>query len=254
MWNEAKRGEEREDLFGEEYAPSTAGTAAAWPAARCPAAEAQGDDRALLRAALERRWPAARAAEVSERLFAALGDLLAVLSAPAERLRAIPGLGAAAAPGLERALREAARELSAALRRQRPKLDSVDRALSYLAVVAPAAGEAAEGGGLRVLYLDAEGRLMADEHLRPGPGEPPAVLPVDVVHRGLQLKAAGMVLAHRHEGAGEMPGREEIVQTHHIQGLAQAVGIALHDHVVIAGGKQLSMRRLGLMPGMLRVG
>lgn len=247
MWVAAADGGSQDGPSRHEGAPAKAKRRGGAAAAPVPMGEAEG--REVLLAVLARSLPPARALSVGEAILSEFGDFAAVLAADPERLRAIPGLSDEAA-GLLAALQVAAREFAEALRRNRPVLNSVDRVLSYLSI----AGGADTERGLRVLFLDAEGRLMADERLSTPQGEPAAVLPVDVVRRALQLQAAGLVLAHRHRADQAMPDKDDILQTHHIHGLAEAVGIALHDHVVIAGGTPLSMRRLGLMPGMLRVG
>lgn len=216
-------------------------------AGRPPQAEADPLGRALLVSVLSHAIPPGRAATAGEAILAEFGDFASAMAAEPARLQAIPGLGEAAA-ALLCSVQAAAQELAAARTRNLPVLNSFDRVQAYLAI----ARSEEEKVELRVIFLDPESRLLADECLSAPDGEP-AEVPGNLVRRALEWRAAAMVMI-QHRPAGEaMPDDEEILRTHHIHQLAESVGIALHDHVVIGRDTQVSMRQLGLMRGLLRL-
>jgi DNA repair protein RadC len=205
-------------------------------------------DQALLSAVFAQALPPGEAASASATVLAEFGDLAAALAAEPARLAGTPGLGERAA-ALLGAVQALAVAFAAEQARQRPHLGSVHRIMAYLA----ATGVAPEPGGLRALFLDAQNRLLADERLDAGEGSPGAAFPGDVVRQALRLRAAALVLVHHHASGDPLPDQDDILRARHIQEVAESVGIALHDHMVVGASGPVSMRQLGLMPGLLRV-
>jgi len=99
----------------------------------------------------------------------------------------------------------------------------------------------------RVLYLDNRNRLLADEMQGRGTVNHTPVYPREVVKRALELHATGLVLAHNHPSGDPTPSREDIAMTREIKAASDALGISLHDHVIIAGSQWLSFRQAGLL-------
>jgi DNA repair protein RadC len=54
-------------------------------------------------------------------------------------------------------------------------------------------------------------------------------------------------LVHNHPSGDVTPSRADIEMTKQVREAAKAVGIALHDHLVIGRGKHASFRSLGLL-------
>jgi len=204
--------------------------------------------RALLVSVLSHAIPSGHAAATGEAILAEFGDFASALAAEPARLQSIPGLSGAAA-ALLCSVQAAAQELTAARMRNLPVLDSFDRVLAYLTI----ARSEAETEGLRVLFLDSDSRLLADECPVPPDDGAVATLPADVVRRALEWRAAAMIVAHHRPSGEAMLDEGEILRTHHLHELAERVGIALHDHVVMGRDTQVSMRQLGVMRGLLRL-
>ena len=55
------------------------------------------------------------------------------------------------------------------------------------------------------------------------------------------------MLAHNHPSGAPTPSREDIATTRDIKAAAEALGIALHDHVIVARARWLSFRQEGLL-------
>ena len=65
--------------------------------------------------------------------------------------------------------------------------------------------------------------------------------------RALALNAAALILVHNHPSGDPKPSREDIEMTKEIQKAASALGIAIHDHLVIGRKGHASFRSLGLL-------
>ena len=99
----------------------------------------------------------------------------------------------------------------------------------------------------RVLYLDNKNRLLADEAQSRGTVNHTPVYPREVVKRALELHATALILVHNHPSGDPAPSREDVAMTGEIRQAADAIGIRLHDHVVVGNGRCLSFRAEGLL-------
>ena len=99
----------------------------------------------------------------------------------------------------------------------------------------------------RVLFLDNRNRLIADEAQARGTVNHTPVYPREVVKRGLELHATALILVHNHPSGDPTPSAEDVAMTREIKAAATALGIVLHDHIVVGNGKWLSFRKEGLL-------
>ena len=99
----------------------------------------------------------------------------------------------------------------------------------------------------RILFLDRKNRLIADEVQQRGTVDHTPVYPREVVKRALELGASALILVHNHPSGDPTPSQADIAMTREIQGAAEKLGIAIHDHVVIARGGHASFRSQGLI-------
>jgi DNA repair protein RadC len=65
--------------------------------------------------------------------------------------------------------------------------------------------------------------------------------------RALILNASALIVVHNHPSGDTKPSREDIEMTHQLRSAAEALGLALHDHLIIGHGKHASFRSLGLL-------
>jgi len=179
---------------------------------------------------------------IARALLDRFGSLGRVLAARPEELTEVKGVGEAAVAILKMAdavaihlLRERAREL--------PVLNNWDRLVAYL--TAAMAREPIEQ--FRVLFLDARNRLIADEAQSRGTVNHTPVYPREVVKRALELGATALILVHNHPSGDPTPSRADIEMTQEVRQAAAALGIVLHDHLIIGLGRQTSFRREGLL-------
>jgi DNA repair protein RadC len=99
----------------------------------------------------------------------------------------------------------------------------------------------------RVLFLDKRNRLIADEVMGEGTVDHAPVYPREVVRRALELHASALVLAHNHPSQDPTPSGADVEMTRKLVEAAHALGIVIHDHVIVAGEAVASLKTLGLM-------
>jgi DNA repair protein RadC len=98
-----------------------------------------------------------------------------------------------------------------------------------------------------LLFLDRKNVLIRDERQQQGTVDHTPVYPREVVKRALELNASALIMVHNHPSGDVTPSRADIEMTKQVREAAKAVGIALHDHLVIGRGKHSSFRSLGLI-------
>jgi len=99
----------------------------------------------------------------------------------------------------------------------------------------------------RVLFLDRKNNLLTDEVQQKGTVDHAPVYPREVARRSIELNATAVILVHNHPSGDPTPSRADIAMTKEIVAAAKAVGVTVHDHIVIARDSHASLRALGLM-------
>jgi DNA repair protein RadC len=144
---------------------------------------------------------------------------------------------------LFRAVREAGRRLAERKVKDMPVLTNWQQLLDYCH--AALAHEKTEQ--FRILFLDRKNVLIADEVQQRGTIDHTPVYPREVVKRALDLGAAALILVHNHPSGDPKPSRDDIEMTKEIRKAAEALGISIHDHLVIGRKGHASFRSLGLL-------
>ncbi len=199
-------------------------------------------DHELLEMVLFLALPRRDTKPIARALLGRFRDFAGAVSAPEADLRAIEGLGDAGIAAL-RTVQAAALRLARTELREAPLLNNWSRLEAYLTAVL--AREPAEQ--FRVLFLDTRNRLIADEAQARGTVNHTPVYPREVVKRALELHATALILVHNHPSGDPTPSRADIEMTEEVQRAAEALGIVLHDHLIVGRGAVLSFRREGLL-------
>jgi DNA repair protein RadC len=179
---------------------------------------------------------------IAKALIARFGSFANVLAATPAELQEVEHVGPGAAAILKAAHAAALRLLRAEVQ-ARPVLNNWDRLTAYLH--AAIAREPIEQ--FRVLFLDTRNRLIADESQAKGTVNHTPVYPREVVKRALELGATALILVHNHPSGDPTPSRADIEMTAEVKAAAAALGIVLHDHLIIGNGRHLSFRREALL-------
>ncbi len=144
---------------------------------------------------------------------------------------------------LFRAVRESGRRLAERKVKDMPVLTNWQQLLDYCH--AALAHEKTEQ--FRILFLDRKNVLIADEVQQRGTIDHTPVYPREVIKRALDLGAAALILVHNHPSGDPKPSRDDIEMTKEIRKAAEALGISIHDHLVIGRKGHASFRSLGLL-------
>ncbi|MBO1081526.1 RadC family protein [Roseomonas haemaphysalidis] len=199
-------------------------------------------DHELLEMQLFLALPRRDTKPIAHALLARFGSFGNAIAASPQELRQVEGLGEAGIAALK-TVQAAALRLMRQEVLDRPVLGNWDRLIGYLNAVM--AREKTEQ--FRVLFLDNRNRLLADEAQARGTVNHTPVYPREVVRRALELQASALVLVHNHPSGDPAASRADISMTAEVKAAADALGIALHDHLIIGNGRHLSFRREGLL-------
>jgi DNA repair protein RadC len=199
-------------------------------------------DYEILEVLLFANYPRKDTKPVAKALIARFGSLAGVLAADPRALTEVEDVGPGAAATIK-AAQAAALHLLRAEVQDRPVLNNWERLTGYLH--AAIAREPIEQ--FRVLFLDSKNRLLADEAQAKGTVNHTPVYPREVVKRALALHATALILVHNHPSGDPAPSRADVEMTAEVKQAAAALGIVLHDHLIIGQGRQLSFRREGLL-------
>jgi len=199
-------------------------------------------DYELLELVLFRAIPRQDVKPLARRLLDAFGDFNRVLAAPADRIAAIDGAGPAVVQELK-IVEAAAHRMARAKVMRRPVMSSWDALLTYCHT----AMAHREVESFRVLYLDRKNVLIADEEQARGTVDHVPVYPREVVKRALILNASALILVHNHPSGDPTPSDSDISMTAQIDAAAQAVGLTVHDHIIIGKSRELSFRSAGFL-------
>lgn len=199
-------------------------------------------DYELLEMVLFGAIPRADVKPLARALLDRFGNLAAVVSAPPAQLRQVDGVGEGVLCSLKLAEAMAAR-LARAKVLNRPVISSWDALLDYCHT----AMAHRETEHFRVLFLDRKNTLVADEEQGRGTVDHVPVYPREVLRRALELNASALILVHNHPSGDPTPSQADIAMTDQIRRGAEALSIALHDHLIIGRGREASFRTLGLL-------
>jgi DNA repair protein RadC len=99
----------------------------------------------------------------------------------------------------------------------------------------------------RVIYLDAQNRIIDDESIQEGIVNQAVVYPRKVLENALKQKASAIILLHNHPSGNIRPSDADIRLTKTIQETARVLDILVHDHIIIGENRFFSFREEGIM-------
>ena len=201
-------------------------------------------DYEMLELVLFRAIPRQDVKPLARRLLERFGDFNAVISASPARLAETPGVGPAVICEIK-IVEAAAQRLARARVLRRQVISSWDALLDYCHTTM-AHRETEE---FRVLYLDRKNVLISDEAQASGTVDHVPVYPREVVKRALELNASALILVHNHPSGDPTPSAADVDMTRQIQAAASALGVTVHDHLVIGRSAEVSFRADGLLTG-----
>jgi DNA repair protein RadC len=199
-------------------------------------------DYELLELVLFRAIPRRDVKPLAKALIEKFGSFAEVIGAPRQRLSEVGGLGNAAITEIK-LVQAAATRLARVLVKARPVLSSWSGVLDYCR----SAMAFADKEQFRVLFLDKRNQLIADELQQTGTVDHTPVYPREVVKRALELSATAIILVHNHPSGDPTPSRADIQMTQAVVAVAQPLGIAVHDHLIVGKDGHASLKGLKLI-------
>jgi DNA repair protein RadC len=181
---------------------------------------------------------------LAKQLLERFGGLGGVLAADPARFRDVPELTTGGEEDLKfttvllKALQAALLRVLKEEIKDRPVIGSWTALLDYLQVAL--AHEPIEQ--FRVLFLDRKNVLIKDEVQQRGTVDHTPLYPREIVKRALELSASAIIMVHNHPSGDPAPSRVDIDMTKQVVQALDAVGIALHDHVIVGKNRHTSFK------------
>ena len=199
-------------------------------------------DYELLELLLFQAIPRADVKPVAKALLARFGDFAAIMAADAKDLQEVKGVGESVAIALK-TVQAAAVKMMRDEVADRPVIGSWKKLLAYCR--ASMGHEKTEQ--FRILFLDRKNQLIGDEVQQKGTVDHTPVYPREVAKRALELGASAIIMVHNHPSGDPTPSDADIAMTDEVEKALDALGISLHDHVVIGRKGHVSFKSAGLL-------
>ncbi len=179
---------------------------------------------------------------IAKALLKEFGGLSGLFAADTEALRRVDQVGDSVIAAIRIAQATALRLLKAEIA-DKPMLGNWQALLDYLrADLAAAPIER-----VRVLFLNTRNILIRDEVMAEGSIDQAPVYVREIVRRAIDLGAAAIIVVHNHPSGDPKPSKADIDITRLLADAGKKLGIALHDHLIIAAKGHVSMKALGLI-------
>jgi DNA repair protein RadC len=179
---------------------------------------------------------------IAKDLIARFGSFAGVLAADPARLGEIKGIGEVSI-GLLKAVQAAAVHVARSVATEGDVIGNWRQLIAYCR--AKVGFETTEC--FHVLYLNHRNELIADEEQERGIVDHTPVYPRKIVKRALQLEATAIIMVHNHPSGDPRPSQADVAMTREVKEVAERLGIALHDHVIVTKRGHNSFRSLGLL-------
>lgn len=199
-------------------------------------------DYEMLELVLFRAIPRQDVKPLARQLLEIFGDFNRVISAPPSRLTSVVGVGDAVVTELK-IVEAAAQRLMRAKIMNRHVLSSWDALVDYCHTCMAHR----ETEQFRILFLDRKNILIADEEQAQGTVDHVPVYPREVVKRALELNASALIMVHNHPSGDPSPSEADIGMTIQVSEACSALGLVLHDHLIIGKSCEVSFRSCGYL-------
>lgn len=212
---------------------------------RAKLAESGGDalhDHELIEYLLALAIPRRDTKPLAKALLREFGGIGGLMAADWQSIARVPGMGDTSIAAIKivqaTALRMLRNEVAA-----RPVLGSWQTLLDYLRADMAHLGIER----VRVLHLNTRNQLLRDDHMGDGSIDQAAIYVREVIKRAMELGSASLILVHNHPSGDPSPSRQDIEITRQIVDAGKRLGIAVHDHIIIAASGHISLRAQGLL-------
>ena len=179
---------------------------------------------------------------LAKTLIARFGSFAEAIAAEPARLAEVEGMSQGAIAEFK-IVEAGAKRFAKGVARKRLPVGSFSAVIDYCRTAM--AFDAREE--FRVLFLDRKNGLIADESQGVGTVDQTPVYPREVVRRALELSATAVILVHNHPSGDPTPSTQDVKMTLDIIAVAQPLGVAVHDHIIVGRDGHASLKGLRLI-------
>jgi DNA repair protein RadC len=199
-------------------------------------------DYELVELVLFRAIPRRDVKPLAKALIARFGSFAEAIAAEPARLAEVAGMSQGAIAEFK-IVEAGAKRFAKGVARKRLPVGSFSAVVDYCRTAM--AFDAREE--FRVLFLDRKNGLIADESQGVGTVDQTPVYPREVVRRALELSATAVILVHNHPSGDPTPSAQDVKMTLDIIAVAQPLGVAVHDHIIVGRDGHASLKGLRLI-------
>jgi len=199
-------------------------------------------DYELLEMVLFRAIPRGDVKPLAKSLLKKFGSFAETIHAPETRLREIDGVGEVTITEIK-LIAAAAQRIAKGQLQRRTLLSSWHEVIDYCRT----SMAFADKEQLRLLFLDKRNQLISDEVQQTGTVDHTPVYPREVIKRALELSATALILVHNHPSGDPTPSHADVAMTQQIIAVAQPLGVAVHDHIIVGKAGHASLKGLKLI-------
>ncbi len=126
---------------------------------------------------------------------------------------------------------------------EKPVLGNWNKLLAYCR----ASMAFAKNERFRILFLNRQNVLIADEVQQEGTVDHTPVYPREVIKRALELGATAIIMVHNQPSGDPTPSKSDIEMTREVMEAGARLGITLHDHLIMSKAGHASFKEMGLL-------
>lgn len=175
-------------------------------------------------------------------LLARFPDLAELADAPVASVAAA-GLGWRRAVRLHAALAAGRRSLRRTVPETLPIRSSAEAAQWFLPAL-----RGLDHEELHALYLDRRGRPLHYRRLTSGSDGATVIDPRQILRPAVACGAASLIIGHNHPSQDPDPSTEDHAATRRLAAACAALGLRLHDHLIVGGDRYVSLAERGEIP------
>ena len=181
------------------------------------------------------------AVQVGQRLLHDMDELPGIYRASYEDICNQYGIGPAKAAQIKAAI-ELGNRLSILAPEERPTIHSPADAAALVKYEM----SALEQEELRVILLDTRNRVMGIEKIYRGSLSSSQVRVGELFRPAVRRNAASIIVLHNHPSGDPTPSPDDVALTREITKAGKLLDIEVLDHLIIAGGRHISLKERGL--------
>ena len=182
------------------------------------------------------------AVRLAERLLSQFGGLAGIARARIPQLSSLPGVGLAKAAQVKAAF-ELGKRLATSV--DGPK--AVVRAASDAAALVMEDLRHRQQECLAAIFLDVRNQVIRVRIVTVGTLTGSPAHPREVFREALAQGCASLIVCHNHPSGDPTPSKEDIALTARLVQAGELMGVPLLDHIVIGGGRYVSLKEAGKM-------